>query len=141
MTGLMAVLYYVLWMVALLLMYVGHRIPLVLIGKKAASYWSRGNPTDDIGFVVRASHAHANAVENLPLFAAVVFAAALMDRSGVVDSLACWVLYARIAQSTMHLIGTSFILVLARATFFLVQIGLIVYMTVQLIQPVAVAAS
>lgn len=140
MTGLMAVLYYVLWMVALLLMYVGHRVPLMLIGKKAANYWSRGNSTDDIGFVVRASHAHANAVENLPLFAAVVFAAMLMDRAAVVDSLACWVVYARVAQSVMHLLGTSIVLVLARASFFLVQIGLIVYMAVQLIQPVAVAA-
>lgn len=137
MTGLMAVLYYVLWMVLLVLLYVGHRIPLVLIGKKTADYWTRGNKTDDMGFQIRASHAHANTVENLPLFAAVVFAAALMDRSAVVDPLACWVLYARVGQSVVHLIGTSFILVFIRASLFLVQLALVAYMAWRLLQPVA----
>lgn len=141
MTGMMAVLYYVLLMIVLVLFYAGYRIPLVLSFKKPADSWTRGKTVEDPGIVVRASHAHANAVENLPLFAAVVFAAALMERSAVVDGLACYVLYARLAQVVVHLIGTSFILVLLRATFFLVQVGLIGYMAWQLLHPVLVAAA
>lgn len=141
MTGMMAVLYYVLLMVVLVLFYAGYRIPLVLSFKKPADSWTRGNAATDPGVIVRASHAHANMVENLPLFAAVVFAAALMERNTVVDGLACYVVYARIAQIVVHLIGTSFFLVLLRATFFLVQLGLIAYMAWQLLQPAAVAAA
>jgi uncharacterized MAPEG superfamily protein len=137
MSGIEALLYYVLWMVVLVLLYVGHRIPLVLIGKKPANYWTRGNSTDDAGFLVRAQHAHANTVENIGLFAAVVLAAAALDRSSVVDGLACWVLYARVGQSVVHLIGTSFILVLIRATLFIVQLAIIAYWAFMLLQPAA----
>lgn len=128
MTGMEALLYYVLLMIVLVLFYAGYRIPLVLSFKKPADSWTRGTPVDDPGIVTRASHAHANTVENLPLFAAVVLAAAAMNQSAVVDGFACYVLYARLAQVLVHLIGTSFILVLLRATFFLVQIALIGYM-------------
>ena len=133
MTGIDAVLYYLLWMVVLMLINVGHRIPLVLMGKKAANYWTRGNSTDDAGFIVRAGHAHANCVENFALFAAVVLIAAAVGQSALVNGLAAYVLYARVAQSVAHLIGTSFLLVLARATFFLIQVVLVAYMAIQLL--------
>lgn len=141
MTGIEALLYYVLWMIVLVLLYVGHRIPLVLIGKKQANYWTRGNTTDDAGWQVRAQHAHANTVENVGLFAAVVLAAAALDRSAVVDPLACWVVYARVGQSVVHLLGTGFFHVLIRATLFVVQLGIIAYWAWMLLQPVAAAAS
>ena len=57
-----------------------------------------------------------------------VLVAVALGQTGVVDPVAAWVLYARVAQSVVHLIGTSFILVFARATFFLAQIALILYM-------------
>lgn len=137
MTGIEALLYYVLWMVLLVLLYATHRVPLGLMGKKPLNYWTRGNPTDDPAFLVRAQHTHANAVENIGLFAAVVLAAAALGRSPVVDGLACWVLYARVAQSVVHLIGTSFILVLVRATLFLIQLGIIAYWAWLLLHPAA----
>lgn len=137
MTGIEAMLWYLLWMIAVLLINVGHRIPLALMGKKQVQIWTRGQANDDPGLIVRAGHAHANCVENFALFAAVVLAAAALGRSNVVDGVACYILYARIAQSTVHLIGTSFPLVLARATFFLVQLALIVYIAWQLLHPVA----
>ena len=65
-----------------------------------------------------------------------VLAAAAMGQSAVVDGLAAWVLYARVAQGVVHLIGTSFILVLLRATFFLAQLGLIAYMAWGLLKTV-----
>lgn len=139
MTGVEALLYYVLLMIGLVLIYAGQRIPLALLGKKPIQNWTRGQANDDPGFVVRAQHAHANTVENLPLFAAVVLAASLLDRSNVVDAVAVYILGARVAQVAMHLIGTSFILIMMRATFFLVQIGLIGYVAWQLLCPVAAA--
>ncbi|MCC2655809.1 MAG: hypothetical protein K0Q76_917 [Panacagrimonas sp.] len=141
MTGIEALLYYVLWMIVLVLLYVGHRIPLVLIGKKQANYWTRGNTTDDMGWQVRAMHAHANTVENIGIFAAVVLVAAALDRSAVVDPLACWVLYARIGQSVVHLLGTGFIHVLIRATLFVVQLGIIAYWAWMLLQPATATVS
>lgn len=138
MTGIEALLYYVLWMIVLVLFYAGYRIPLVLTFKRPADAWGRGKPVEDPGIVVRASHAHANSVENIPLFAAVVLAAAAMGQSAVVDGLAAWVLYARVAQGVVHLIGTSFVLVLLRATFFLAQLGLIAYMAWGLLKAVVV---
>lgn len=142
MTGMEAVLYYALWMIALTLLYVGHRIPLALMGKKSADHWTRGQPNTDSPFQIRASHAHANTVENFAIFAAVVVIAATMGQSAVVDPLACYVLYARLAQGVVHLIGTSFILVSLRATLFLVQVVLIVYMIYGLLHgaPAAPAA-
>lgn len=139
MTGIEALLYYVLLMIVLVLFYAGYRIPLVLTFKRPADSWGRDKKPDDPAIVTRASHAHANTVENLPLFAAVVLAAAAMGQSAVVDGLACYVLYARLAQVAAHLIGTSFILVLARATFFLAQLGIIGYMAWTLLHTVVAA--
>lgn len=141
MTGIEALLYYVLWMIALVAFYVGYRFPLVLSFSKPANSWTRGNAVQDPGIITRASHSHANAVENLPLFAAVVLAAVATGHSEVVNGLSCYVLGARIAQTVMHLIGTSFILVLLRATFWIVQIGLIAYMAWGLIKLVGAKAA
>lgn len=139
MTGMEALLYYVLLMIGLVLIYAGQRIPLALLGKKPIDSWTRGRPVEDPAFIVRATHAHANTVENIGLFAVVVFAAALLGRSNVVDAVAVYILGARIAQVAVHLIGTSFVLVLLRATFFLVQIALIGYVAWQLLCPVPAA--
>lgn len=139
MTGIEALLYYVLLMVALVLMYAGYRIPLVLTFKKPADSWGRDKKPDDPAIVVRAHHAHSNTVENLPLFAAVVLAGAALGQSATVDALACWVLYARVAQVAVHLMGTSFILVLLRATFFLAQLGICGYLAWSLLQTVMAA--
>lgn len=138
MTGMEALLYYVLLMIVLALAYAGYRVPLVLSMKRPADSWTRGKPVEDPGIIVRASHTHANAVENIPLFAAVVLVAAAMDQSAMVDDLACYVLYARLAQTVVHLIGTSFILVLLRATFWIAQVGLIAYMAWGLLKTVGV---
>ena len=51
---------------------------------------------------------------------------ALMDKSATaIDPLAIYVVYLRIGQAGVHLLGTSFWLVMTRATFFLAQIGLV----------------
>lgn len=133
MSGFTAVLLYAVWMLVLMLMYAFPRVPLILTGKKKVEAYSRSAPNTDPAFLMRAQHAHANCVENFPIFAAVVVVAALMQKSAVVDALAAYVLYARIAQSSIHLVSASFVPVLLRATFFLVQVGLILWMIWQLL--------
>lgn len=134
MTGFTAVLLYILWIIALLLIYAGPRIPLAALTEKRMDSWERTKTPTDAAFFLRAKGAHLNALENFPLFAALVCIAALMGKSAVVDGLACYVLYLRVAQSTTHLIGATSPLILVRATFFIGQILLMIYMTWGLLQ-------
>lgn len=128
MTGLMALAGFAGVTLLLPLIYAGYRIPLVLTGSKTADHWTRGRQEDDPGLITRIKHAHLNCVENLAPFAVVVLLALALDRTAVTDSLAQFVLYARLVQIAVHAIGTSFLLVLARATMFIVQVLLMLYM-------------
>lgn len=102
--------------------YVGYRVALVLSMKAAANSWTRNaaqwkNPA----WATRFEHAHLNCLENLPLYAAVVLAASLMNQLSVVDGLA-WVYFGfRLAQSLIHIISTSALFVFLRANMLLGQ--------------------
>jgi len=80
--------------------------------------------TDVGGFGLRLTRAHLNCVETLPVVGAVILAAAVAGRAAVTDPLAMPLLYARLAQSTVHLISTSVPMVLLRATLFVVQLAI-----------------
>lgn len=127
MSGITALLGFAAWTLALVVFHVSWRGIEILRGKSASS-WTRGQAIASPPIFVRADHAHLNSLENLVVFAVIVFAAAAVGRSALVDAVACWILYARIAQSVTHLIGTSHVLVLIRATFWFVQIGLFAYL-------------
>ncbi len=141
MTGIQALLAFAAWTLLLPMIYAGYRTLLVLSGKKRADAWTRGQPTDDPGFVVRTSHAHANCVENLPVFAAVVLASVALGQTAVVDTLACYFIAARIAQSVTHMVAVNHWMVFLRANFFFVQVGLIFYWVWKLCCTVAPAAN
>lgn len=128
MNGFEAVLLYVVWAIILVLIYAGPRIPMAAFTDRRMDSWERAKAPTDVPFFMRAKGAHLNCLENFPLFAAVVFVAAFMGKSAVVDSLAAYVIYCRVAQSLTHLLGDSSPLVLVRATFFTAQILLILYM-------------
>jgi uncharacterized MAPEG superfamily protein len=128
MTGMTALLLFAAWTLVLMLVYVFYRTGLVMAGRKRADSWTRGQPTDDPGFVVRAQHAHMNCVENLPVFAAIVLGAYALGRPAVADGLGAWVLGARLAQSTVHLVGVSHALVFVRGSLFTIQVALFLYM-------------
>lgn len=127
MTGMTAVLGFALWTLVLVFVSVNWRVLEVLRGKGMNS-WGRDDGIAVPELVKRMQHAHLNCLENLPIFAVLVFAAAFMGKSAIVDSLACYVLAARIAQSLVHLIGTSAGLVFVRATFYVVQVLIFFYM-------------
>ncbi|WP_166266534.1 MAPEG family protein [Marinobacter caseinilyticus] len=128
MTALTAVLLYIVWMLVLALAYAGPRIPQALTGARPIDSWERGKVPIDPLFLQRAKAAHMNCLENFPLFAGVVVIAALMNQMAAVDKVAAFVLYARIAQGLVHISGTSFLQIMLRATFYLIQVGLILYM-------------
>lgn len=128
MTGITALLLFAAWTLVLMFVYVGYRVALVLAMKKPADSWGRGQATDDPPVITRAHHAHLNCLENLPVFAAVVLAAVALDKQPVVDQVAAFVLYARLAQSIVHLVGVNHWLVFIRANLLVVQAALFGYM-------------
>lgn len=135
MTAITALMCFVVWTILLALSYATYRVPMILTGSRKASHWERngGQTNDDPPILQRAKGAHLNCVENLPLFAAVVLAGLATNQAAVVDGVAAYVFYARVVQSVMHLIGQSFIFIAVRATFFLIQLALILYMAFSLI--------
>jgi len=114
MTGMTALLIYIVWTLILAL-------------------WERGEPVDDPAILVRAKAAHLNCLENLPLFAALVLVAAATGQSETVNAVAGFVVAARIGQSLVHLVGTSFPLVFIRASLFLAQVALMLYLAFALL--------
>ncbi len=128
MTALQAIVGFALWTLALVTLVFLYRGLRFLKGTPINN-WPRGNkPADDAPFVKRLEDAHANCLENLPVFAVIVLAASAMDRTGTVNTLAPFVLYARIGQTLAHLWGVGPLPVLVRASFWSVQLGLCLWM-------------
>ncbi|MHA7834078.1 MAG: MAPEG family protein [Algiphilus sp.] len=133
MTALTAVLLFGTWTLLLALFYALPRVPRVLMGSQKADAWTRGNAPVDPGILIRAQHAHYNCLETFPVFAAVVIVGAMMDQAEALAGMAALVVYLRVGQSVVHLIGTSFFLVLIRATLFIAQLALILAMVWKLL--------
>jgi uncharacterized MAPEG superfamily protein len=95
--------------------------------------WSRNARTaKDPGLMLRIEHAHANCVENLPLFAAIVLAASITQHLDQIAGMASIVFYARLAQSAAHFTGTGQLNVLVRAGFWCVQLAMFVMMILKI---------
>jgi uncharacterized MAPEG superfamily protein len=127
MTGTVALIYFAALTLTLMFIAVNYRVFKVLTGTKADS-WGRINSIEKPGWVIRMEHAHLNCLESLPVFGAIVLASVVMNKTAVVDALACWVISARVAQSVTHLIGVNHWLVLIRATFFTAQVLMFFYL-------------
>lgn len=94
-----------------------------LLGGTPINSWGRGaKTTEDPVFIKRVEDAHANSLENLPLFAVIVLSAAALGKLEAINALAPLVLYARVGQSLIHLTGTGKLQVLIRATFWSIQL-------------------
>ncbi|MEW6271597.1 MAG: MAPEG family protein [Thermodesulfobacteriota bacterium] len=113
------------WTVLLLLGTVGvYRWSRILTGRVAMRDF-RADQIEGEDWYKRAMRAHANCVENLPVFGAIVFALHVAGAGGAtVNALAVAVLAARVVQSLVHvaLVQTNAV-VAVRFAFFLVQIG------------------
>lgn len=111
------------WTLLILLLSVGvYRWSHILTGRRAIADF-RADGADGADWYKRATRAHANCIESLPVYGAIVLAAqsAHVD-DALLDALACILLAARLIQSTVHI---SFVqsnkVVSVRFSFFFVQ--------------------
>lgn len=119
-----ALLAFATWTLVLLLTTVGvYRWSRILTGRVPIKDF-RADQVEGADWYKRAMRAHANCVENLPVFAAIVFALAATDISGsTVNFLCIAVLIARIAELLTHVCFAQTNLVASvRFGFFFVQI-------------------
>jgi uncharacterized MAPEG superfamily protein len=123
---LLALLGFVCWALALLLLMESIRAKLVLGGAVAANGFDPANSTLS-PFMQRLARAHANCLEGLPIFGGLMVVAVLAGKTGVTDPLAYVLLGARLVQSVIHLASTTPAAVTARFAAFAVQLGIAVY--------------
>jgi uncharacterized MAPEG superfamily protein len=119
------------WTIAIVVVGIGRvRVTAVLTGAARANEFPADVPHGDPTYR-RVLRAHANCVENLPLFAAVVLVAAVTHvDTPALDALAVTYLVARIAQTVTHIASGSARAISTRFTFFLVQLACLVGMGV-----------
>lgn len=131
--GITVLVLYTLWTVLLLIALAGARTSMVLTRKRAPNKFDPGG-ADMPPPIHRLTRTHANCVESFPWIAAPLLLAAAMNLHHLVDPLAWILLAARIAQSVVHLASTSSVAVQIRFALFLVQLAIVVYWCVLLLQ-------
>jgi len=118
------------WTIAVLMVGIGRRRwSLIFSGKAQLIDFPGDTPHGGVAYR-RAVRAHANCVENLPVYGAIVLAAfvARVDTS-VLDALALALLAARIGQTLTHtLFAETNSTVLIRFLFFLTQLACMCWM-------------
>jgi uncharacterized MAPEG superfamily protein len=119
---------FALWPVVLVLGIGAFRVPQVLMGKAAANSFPSGTPHGG-DLYWRLNRAHMNALESLPVFAALVLTAVVSQTvTPSFERLAMITVGARVAQSIVHVSGNSNMHVNVRFTFFVVQLACFVLM-------------
>lgn len=126
----LAVLGYIGWTLLLIVINEALRSYVVLSGRKAPSSFSPDG-LDVSPFAHRLARAHANCYESFPIIGGLLLLALATGQTSVTDTLALWVLAARVAQSGTHLISTSNLAVNIRFSFFAVQLVIAVWWTIQ----------
>ncbi len=115
-------------------------ITLLLVSERSFRVLFAGAPangfapdgSDVTGFRQRLVRVHANNYENLALLMAIPVLALLLEKSAILSPLAIWVLIARIAQGSVHLVSASVLAVYFRVTFYTVQLLITAYWIVAL---------
>jgi uncharacterized MAPEG superfamily protein len=135
-----ALLAFALWTITLLAFTIGVlRWTLIFSGKAELKSFP-GDEAHGSPFYRRATRAHANCVENLPVFGAIVFAAeASGAHSATLDALALGVIAARICQTTAHLSSGANLAIGVRFSFLMVQLGAFFWMAALIVMHAAEA--
>lgn len=127
---LIALVGFALWTVTLTVLIGGTRAYIAQTTGKAPNTFAASG--EDVGgFSQRLARAHANCFENLPVVAAILLSVQVSGMHALSDSLAPWILVARVLQSSVHLASTSVPAVFIRFGFFLVQIVLLLVIAVR----------
>ncbi|WP_322617949.1 MAPEG family protein [Pseudomonas sp. BIC9C] len=112
------------WTLLLLMATVGVYRWVAILFSSAPIASFRSDQLEGADWYQRGTRAHANCVENLPVFAVIVFVISALDINGpAVNSLSTLVLIARVCQSLVHVshVQTN-AFVAVRFTFFCVQL-------------------
>ena len=129
-TPVWVLLSFALWTIAVLLAGIGvRRWSLILTGRAQLTDFPADQPHGTPAYR-RAMRAHANCVENLPVYGAIVFALfAAQLSSNTLDALAVVFLVARICQSLVHMVlEETNTTVAVRFGFFFVQVAVMIWM-------------
>lgn len=111
------------WTLALVLAIGAWRIGQVLLGQKRTNDFPSGTPHGSAAYW-RLNRAHFNAVENLPIFGALVLSGSYLQVSDTAfQILPSLVLYARVAQTIIHLASGSAFAVTLRFLAYVVQVA------------------
>lgn len=124
---------FIAWTLALLVLMEVLRARLVLLGRVPSNGFTPDNANLS-PFMQRLARAHANCLENLPVFGGLLLLALVTGRSGVTDPLALWLVGARVLQSCIHLASLSVWAVNLRFAAFVVQTGIGVYWAWRLLE-------
>jgi uncharacterized MAPEG superfamily protein len=127
-----ALIGFIAWTLALLVLMESIRTYLVVTGKVPANGFTPDNGNLS-PFMQRLARAHANCIEGLPVFGGLLAFAIVLGKTATTDGLALWFVAARIAQSIIHLISTSVVAVSGRFAAFATQMAIGVYWIVALI--------
>lgn len=112
------------WTLTLLMATVGvYRWGNILFAKAAIASFRHDAP-EGAGWYQRGTRAHANCIENLPVFGAIVYLITVTNLHGpLVDALCATILAARIIQSTVHISHEQTnVFVSVRFSFYSVQL-------------------
>lgn len=124
---------FIAWTLLLLTLMEVIRTQLVLRGKVPANGFTPDNANLS-PFMQRLARAHANCVENLPVFGGLLLIAIATGRTSVTDPLAYLLLGARVFQSLVHLASVSSPAVTIRFTAFAVQMAIGLYWAFKLLE-------
>lgn len=128
--SIIALIFYALWALALVLMIAADRLLLIAKGEMKNNAFASGIPHGTESYW-RINRAHMNTVENLPIFAAIVLCGWVAGmESATFNLLATIVVVARIVQSIVHIVSGSQTATWARTLAFAVQVVCEIWMAV-----------
>lgn len=130
-----ALLAFALWTITLLALTIGVvRWGMIFSGKAELKSFP-GDEAHGSPFYRRATRAHANCVENLPVFGAIVVAAeASGAASPLLDALAVAVVIARVGQTSAHLSSGGNLAIGVRFSFLMVQLTAFFWMAALIVR-------
>jgi uncharacterized MAPEG superfamily protein len=131
-----ALVFYALWALALVLMIATDRVLLILKGQMKANAFASGIPHGTESYW-RINRAHINTTENLAIFAAIVLAGWVAGmETATFNLLATIVVAARIVQSVIHILSGSVPATWVRTLAFAIQVICEIWMAVLILTAV-----
>lgn len=128
----MALAGYIGWTLFLVVTLVVKRSVIVMKTGRAATSFAQ-EAAEDPPILNRITRAYANCYESFPIVGGILILALVTDGTQTSDSVAIYLLAARIAQSIVHLCSTSLLAVQIRFAFFVVQLVLSAYLLYALV--------